>query len=735
MPLLSRLIDFETLEQCVRNLRNGKATGVDGFPREFYKYGPQNLLELLWAALNAYLRGEKPSVCAHEWLGAIAGYIPKKLSALLITEFRPVASICSKFMIFLKIIDIRLDHLTEDYGLIDDAQEGFRKGRSTKRQLAKLHCMLADLRREKEDISVLLYLDIVNAFNSPNHRAIFSILEAKGFPADDIDLFRRMYSGSFLVMVNQFGMTAACFMSRGFPQGATPSPRVFNLLFDLVHTIARAGGRGWMLRGSSTLSSSSGLADDTALHTKGPDAIPAMTIMFQEVGAYISWAGMMVHMMKSKIVGINFRTGERVATDNVTLHGVPFAALAPDEHYKYLGVRATVTGDFSAEKQYVLDEMRQRLAALKEDRVLSRREREQIIVIAVCSVFRYSTGLVDWTKSELDGISKMWAQAYKHAWGFSKGMDGSPIILDQSEGGRGCPSATQMWIREALDTLDQCISLPGEISLIVGHYLLQQCLAHGCVALNQLQYLLQVGDQTETMLEKLLLRLNEQGLEVFSPWVLDQEQLLAEVLWPRIHQAWREKERWGGCRELDTTVQDNWDGARLCLQALRKLGRSQPPLLTVPQFRGAQAQWLQQSELKHRQILLTSREYTTLLSWLSSVQLPQTVQQPAQAPPVACPCVERPSVQLPPCIAGRITAVSGSTQLTLEDLPFDGVPDVAVSTLSDRQLATYLCQRRAVLSLQCSNDSAVSIECLVPLRAVLIPYTILQEYVVHSGCV
>jgi len=212
----------------------------------------------------------------------------------------------------------------------------------------------------------------VNAFNSPNHRAIFSILEAKGFPADDIDLFRRMYSGSFLVMVNQFGMTAACFMSRGFPQGATPSPRVFNLLFDLVHAIARAGGRGWMLRGSSTLSSSSGLADDTALHTKGPDAIPAMTIMVQEVGAYISWAGMLVHMMKSKIVGINFRTGERVATDNVTLHGVPFAALAPDEHYKYLGVRATVTGDFSAEKQYVLDEMRQRLTALKEDRVLSR---------------------------------------------------------------------------------------------------------------------------------------------------------------------------------------------------------------------------------------------------------------------------------------------------------------------------------------------------------------------------
>ncbi len=80
---------------------------------------------------------------------------------------------------------------------------------------------------------------------------------------------------------------------------------------------------------------------------------------------------------------------------------------------------------------------------------------------------------------------------------------------------------------------------------------------------------------------------------------------------------------------------------------------------------------------------MTSRESTTLLSWLSSVQLPQTVQQLAQAPLVVTPCVERTPVQLPPCIAGRITAVTfiGSTQLTLEDLPFDGIPDVEVSAL------------------------------------------------------
>ncbi len=43
----------------------------------------------------------------------------------------------------------------------------------------------------------------------------------------------------------------------------------------------------------------------------------------------------------------------------------------------------------------------------------------------------------------------------------------------------------------------------------------------------------------------------------------------------------------------------------------------------------------------------------------------------------------------------------------------------------DRQLATYLCQRRAVLCLQSSNDSAVSIGCLVPLNPLCL----------HASCV
>jgi len=147
-----------------------------------------------------------------------------------------------------------------------------------------------------------------------------------------------------------------------------------------------------------------------------------MNIMVNAIAPILKWTGLEVHMIKSQCTGINHATGIQVATDSITLNGQSFTTLPPDKPYKYLGVRATISGDLSAEKEYILDEMKQRLAALSEDRVLSRKDKEQIIVTAVCSVFRYSAGLVNWSRTELDSISKMWTHAYKTAWGFSRAL-------------------------------------------------------------------------------------------------------------------------------------------------------------------------------------------------------------------------------------------------------------------------------------------------------------------------
>ncbi len=52
-------------------------------------------------------------------------------------------------------------------------------------------------------------------------------------------------------------------------------------------------------------------------------------------------------------------TGQQVATDSITLYGQPFHVILPNQSHMYLGLRMTIDGDFSAEKENVRTEMKQ----------------------------------------------------------------------------------------------------------------------------------------------------------------------------------------------------------------------------------------------------------------------------------------------------------------------------------------------------------------------------------------
>ena len=722
---ISTSVDQATLEACVRALMTGKSVGTDGIPREFYKYGPRVLVELLRAAINAYLRGEHPTVCQHEWMGAIVTSIAKQQSALKFTEFRPVASICAKYIILLNILYRRTSSFMERHELLEDAQEAFRKGRSTQRQLFKLQSFLEDQRNAKHPV-VLLYLDIKNAFNAMNHRALFRIMEFCGYPAPDIALFQHMYKGTFLFLGNPFGDSAACYLTRGAPQGAAPSTLVFNQAFNPVHIIARLCGRGGAIY-DLTPAGSSGFADDTVFHTSGPDAVPRMQAIIAPVGAYLRWSGLLINVLKSKISAIDYSTGGVVATDSIRHDGAVFPVLLPDQAHKHLGMRMTLTGDFSQEKARVTDEMRLRLSALRTDKMLPPILKEVAIKIGVVSVFRYSAGLVPWSKSELDQISKSWVAAYKQAWTLSTKLDSSPMCLDQDEGGRACPSAVEEWIRAGLEVWEQCIGLPGEISRQAMQFLQRSCLDHGCYTLNQLQCLLRVGGQADSVLERLLLRLDEQGLALSSPWPQRRGRLIAAALWPKIWKVWTEKQKWAGCRELEEDLEAQWLCVKHCLSACRKLGKAR--ILTVQQLRSASGRWLHIDDLQHNHRLMSVDEYASLTSWLDAAEpssAEEMVSDDHTPPPTATrhinsqgmPCTACTGV-MPPCLRGSLLRQLSDGLAELE-LPRDvGIPEQSIQRTSDEELARHLCQTRAVFPFTADGMITRDVECLLPLASVM----------------
>ena len=78
-----------------------------------------------------------------EWSGIIVGYLPKKRGALKIGDFRPVACICTKFILLLKIIDKSLDQAIDDWGVLDEAQESLYRCSNISRVLRNLSKMFS----------------------------------------------------------------------------------------------------------------------------------------------------------------------------------------------------------------------------------------------------------------------------------------------------------------------------------------------------------------------------------------------------------------------------------------------------------------------------------------------------------------------------------------------------------------------------------------------------------------
>ena len=58
------------------------------------------------------------------------------------------------------------------------------------------------------------------------------------------------------------------------------------------------------------------------------------------------------------------------------------------------------------------------------------------------------------------------------------------------------------------------------------------------------------------------------------------------------------------------------------------------------------------------------------------------------------------------------------------------VSETDISKISDPLLADYLCQGRAIFPYSRSEDDAFLVECLTPLRKIVIPYPLSLDYIV-----
>ena len=281
--------------------------------------------------------------------------------------------------------------------------------------------------------------------------------------------------------------------------------------------------------------------DDTCASTIGDQAVEQARDILALVEIWEPWAGIRVNCEKSRCMAIDFATNRPVDTSRIQYRGNPLKAQRPTEPFKYLGVRLTLTRDFTHEKKRIIDATVERVEKVIRAKFLSPTQRELVVQYAIVPKFQYSAGLVPWTLTELEDLTKVWVRAYRGLWSLPPSADSSLFRLSPKHGGRGCPSALGVWCIEAASLVTQCLRVPGTISQLMLANLQRACISRGCTTLYQLQRMLRLVRKPTEWVDLLVSRLDGLGFDITTilwPAPKLEATLISQVIWT---QEWKRR--------------------------------------------------------------------------------------------------------------------------------------------------------------------------------------------------
>ena len=134
-------------------------------------------------------------------------------------------------LVMFKILQARLQQYVNRE--LPNVQAGFRKGRGTRNQIAKIHWIIEKAREFQRNI-YFCFIDYAKAFDCVDHNKLWKILQEMGIPDHLTCLLRNLYAGQEATVRSGHGTTDRFQIGKGVHQGCILSACVFNLDAELI---------------------------------------------------------------------------------------------------------------------------------------------------------------------------------------------------------------------------------------------------------------------------------------------------------------------------------------------------------------------------------------------------------------------------------------------------------------------------------------------------------------------
>ena len=211
-------------------------------------------------------------------------------------NYHTIALISHASKVTLKLLQARLQQYMNCE--LPDVQDGFRKGRGTRDQIANI-CWITEEARGFQRSIYFCFIDYAKAFDCVDHNKLWKILKEMGIPDHLTCLLRNLYAGQEATVRTGHGTTDWFQMGKGVRQGCILSPCLFNFYAKYIMQNAGLDEAQAGIKTAGKNTNNLRYPDDTTLMAESEEELKSLLMKVKEESEK---ANLKLNITKTKIM-------------------------------------------------------------------------------------------------------------------------------------------------------------------------------------------------------------------------------------------------------------------------------------------------------------------------------------------------------------------------------------------------------------------------------------------------